>query len=148
MTVLNGGVVAAGAVSQQFPECSVVLVCGNECLDFHHTLMFVFLAFEEHQYLSQREEEDISLNSALTLKCLILELCTQVQLRSWEETRATDFKKRCRRHACGPVCDSALSPAWWGLFMSKVAVAVGKLSIASVSVCVIQSPTSFMLHLK
>lgn len=30
-----------GTVSQQFPECSVVLVCGSGCLDSHHTLMCV-----------------------------------------------------------------------------------------------------------
>lgn len=28
-----------GTVSQQFPEHSVVLVCGSGCLDSHHTLM-------------------------------------------------------------------------------------------------------------
>lgn len=36
--------------------------------------------------------EHVSLTFALVLKCLILELCTQVLPRSWEETRATDFK--------------------------------------------------------
>lgn len=88
-----------GTVSQQFPECSVVLVSGSGRLDSHHTLMYVFLAFEEHQYLTERETfffftkgEHISLTFALVLKCLILELCTQVLPRSWEETRATDFK--------------------------------------------------------
>lgn len=39
-------------------------------------------------------------------------------------------------------------PAWWRLFMPNVAVTVGNLSIAFVFMCVIQSPTLFMLHLK
>lgn len=94
MMVLHGGVVAAGnsqsAVSRMF--CGVGLWKRMPRLPPHPPCvsagLFVFLAFEEHQCLTQRvtfflvtEREHISLSSALMLECLILELCTQASKR-------------------------------------------------------------------
>lgn len=133
--------------------------CGSvemNASNFHHTLMFVFLASEEHQYLTQRETffflakgEDVSPNSALMLKCPILELCTQVFLRSWGGDASHSFE--------ADVQTSCMRSSLW---LSLIATLVGTVYVQSggrsrenfpslsVSLCVILSPTSFMLHLK
>lgn len=74
-----------------------------------------------------------------------LELCTRASIiRAYSgpgrRLGATGFKWRGRRHTCGPVCDSAMLPAWWRLFMPRVAAAAGNLSVAFVSTCVIPGP--------
>lgn len=145
-----------GTVSQQFPEHSVVLVWGSGCLDSHHTLMSAsartVCLFKHLRNINVSFNERLFFfflllpsESTSRISVRFLELCTRASIiRAYSgpgrRLGATGFKWRGRRHTCGPVCDSAMLPAWWRLFMPRVAAAAGNLSVAFVSTCVIPGP--------
>lgn len=113
----------------------IFLWCWSVEVDSRHTL--VFLLYQG------------SARFSLLLECLTLELCTHVSKKRGDSKRGRQLESQTlsRRHTRGRVTQPCL-PAWWRLFIAKVAVTAGNLSIAFVFMCVIQSPTLFMLHLK
>lgn len=117
--------VVSARTSQQFSRCPVVLVSGGGCLDSRHTLTHVFLALHGHQCCKNQRGHfsDLRLSAHMADSRTVRPLA----LIPWDGTRPTDLKRRFGRHTCGLACDSAALPAWWRLFMPKVAVVVGSL---------------------